>query len=90
MLPRQSTTQGKEIEGYPQSCVAPIDETVDGGVCPLAATIVLVVHKKDTTDTHTECIISHSEKVILLQKKREETHPHPTHCIFHIQHMHVA
>jgi hypothetical protein len=34
----------------------------DGRVYPMAATLVLVEYGKDTTDSHAEHIIQHSEK----------------------------
>jgi hypothetical protein len=75
-----------------QSCVAPIERTADGDMCPLALTLVLVVPKRDTTDCNADYVILHSEKVFLLQKKcaesrlmcyrvRHPTHPpHPAHA----------
>jgi hypothetical protein len=54
----QSTTQ---IEGCPQSCIAPVTGT--GDVCPLAATLALVVYGQDTTDSHAGYAILDFEKL---------------------------
>jgi hypothetical protein len=47
--PSSVNTHNTEAGGCSQSCVAPITVSGDGEVCPLAATLVLVIHGKDTT-----------------------------------------
>jgi hypothetical protein len=65
-VPHQSTTQRTEIYGCPQS---PTERNVDGEVCPVATTLVLVVYEKDTSDSHTKYAMLTTEKIVLLQKK---------------------
>jgi hypothetical protein len=70
---------------------------VDGDVCHLSATLALVAHEKNTTDSHADHAKLHSEIVALLNTEcaecwlmgyriRYPAHPpHTAHCVFHGQ-----
>jgi hypothetical protein len=62
---------GQKLRSVHNLFVAAIVRTGDGVLCPLAATLVLDVHGKDTSDSEAEYVVVYCKKAVLQEKSAE-------------------